>query len=341
MLALLLAETVCRIFVPGQTNIRFKQDIEELQGLKLDQAVGMVKNDPELFWRLVPRTRLPVESWPFFGIISNGQSLREDHEIALEKPKGQTRILFLGDSCTFGYGVARDQTFVEVAESLIREKYGRPVEFINAGVPGYTAFQGWRYLVTQGLEYQPDLVVLTFGMNEFSSWDDRGDAAHYEALQRMRPPGPLSGSRMAQLAWALLNRPPEAGPGAEKRPRMLPDEFAQTLQNIYSALEEKGIPMLILVWPLRTNTDPNIPDRARTHWQREAGLFGQTHSVQESPPVSGMLDIVPIGIELVREHGAAAIYFDQVHVTAAAHQAIGQAVVEHLAPWLSREATAH
>jgi len=303
----------------------------------LNEAAGMIQNDSELFWRLAPNTRLPEKSWPFFGIISNWQSLREDHEIERKKPKDQIRILFLGDSCTFGYGVARDETFVEVAESLIRKTYGRPVECINAGVPGYTIFQGYRYLLTEGLDYRPDLVVLSFGLNDFSTWDQRSDVEHYALLKAMQPPPLLRRFRLCQLIWAFAHRPPVPESGAEERPRMKPDEFADTLKAIHRMLEKERIPMLILAWPMQANAKPEVPGNAQTYWQTEMTSFGQAHPLSMAPPVSGILNLVPVARDLVSKNGMDAVYFDQVHMRATGHKVIGQAVFEHLEPWLARQ----
>ena len=91
LFALLVAELVCRMLVRPQPTLRFQQDVTELEGLKLHAATRMIQNDAELFWRLAPNTTLSDDAWPFFGVISNGQSLREDQEIALPKPAGLSR----------------------------------------------------------------------------------------------------------------------------------------------------------------------------------------------------------------------------------------------------------
>jgi lysophospholipase L1-like esterase len=336
LVAFALAEIACRILMPEQASVRFQQDVDELQGLKLDEAARMIRNDPELFWKLAPGSRIPDDAWPFFGVIANGQSLREDHEIPPEKPPGQTRILFLGDSCTFGYGVAHDATFVEVVESLLKGATGKPVECINAGVPGYSLFQGYRYLITEGLQYQPDLVVLTFGWNDSGVWDHLGDRDHHAILREMQPPTLLRQSRVCQLIWRHWNKPAGGGAGIEARPRLLPSEFAETLEQIRAVLEPHHIPLLVFVWPMKANADPAIPADARTPLQTELMTFGKAHPLATDPPIDGVLDLVPLGRELVGKHGAGAIYFDQGHVTPLGHRAIAEAIADHLAPWLRK-----
>lgn len=335
IVSLALAELLCRVLVPPQSSIRFQQDIDELDGMRLHDAAQMIRNDPELFWRLKPDTRIPEQRWPFFGVISNGQSLREDHEIPAHKPAGQTRILFLGDSCTFGYGVAHDSAFVAVAESLLKRK-GSDVECINAGVPGYSLFQGYRYLVTEGLDHQPDLVVLNFGWNDAGQWDHLGDREHHEIIQAMQPPSLLRPSRLCQLIWGRIHKPRRAEPGAPRRPRLLPAEFSDILGLVHAELEQREIPMLVLVWPMRMNSDPSAAADARTPLQWEMSRFGSSHPVSEVPPVAGLLDLVPLGRDLVARHGVNAIYYDQGHVTPLAHHAIAEALVRHIGPWLTQ-----
>ena len=334
VMALVLAEVACRLFIPGQTSIRFQQDVDELQGLKLGDASRMIRNDPELFWKLVPDTRISEEAWPFFGVISNDQSLREDHRVPFEKPAGQTRILFLGDSCTFGYGVAHDEAFPQVVESILRGKVGTEVECINAGVPGYTLFQGYRYLVTEGLHYQPDLVVLNFGWNDSGIWDHLGDRDHHAIFQAMRPPSPLRGSRFCQLLWGHWKKPEPGGANRQNRPRLTPVEFAETLEEIHALLKQRGIPLLILLWPMKMNADPGIPAEARSELQSEMTRFGRARPISNDPPLGGLIDLVPLARELVRERGVQAIYFDAGHVTPMAHRAIAEAIMDHLGPWL-------
>lgn len=334
LIALVLAEAACRLFIPEQASIRFQQDVDELQDLKLGEASRMIRNDPELFWKLVPDTRISGDAWPFFGVISNDKSLREDHQIPFEKPAGQTRILFLGDSCTFGYGVAHDEAFPHVVESMLRGKSGKEVECINAGVPGYTLFQGYRFLDTEGLHYEPDLVVLNFGWNDSGMWDHLGDRDHHAILQAMQPPPPLRSSRICQLLWGHWNRPDPGDTNRQNRPRLLPSEFAETLERIHALLEQRDIPLLILLWPMKMNADPGIPADARSELQGEMTRFGQAHPISEDPPVGGLVDLVPLGRKLVREQGAQAVYFDAGHVTPMAHRAIAEAITDHLDPWI-------
>jgi len=77
---------------------------------------------------------------------------------------GATRIAFLGDSITAGYGVAAPDAFPAVVEALLRE-HGRAVEIVNAGVSGDTSAGGLERL-DWVLRSDPDVLVLELGAND-------------------------------------------------------------------------------------------------------------------------------------------------------------------------------
>jgi len=80
------------------------------------------------------------------------------------KSKGTMRIIALGDSYTFGWGLNDDQTFPHYLGQLTSDG-GREIEVINCGVPGYNTAQEAHYLNTQW-DLEPDLVILTYVPND-------------------------------------------------------------------------------------------------------------------------------------------------------------------------------
>jgi lysophospholipase L1-like esterase len=102
-----------------------------------------------------------VEVW--FHI--NGQGLRADRDYPKEKPPGVKRIVTLGDSFTIGYEVDVEDCFSSVLERTLRER-GHEVEVLNAGVSGYSNAEECLYLERELLQYDPDVVVLSFYTND-------------------------------------------------------------------------------------------------------------------------------------------------------------------------------
>jgi len=86
------------------------------------------------------------------------------------KNNDSLRILCLGDSTTFGVGrIESKNTYCSQLKKLIEEDKGLSVEIINAGVPGYTSFQGLNSLKIKFRDYTPDIVITYFGNNDASS----------------------------------------------------------------------------------------------------------------------------------------------------------------------------
>ena len=81
-------------------------------------------------------------------------------------PRGNPRILFLGDSVTFGLGVNEDETFVRMVEVLARRD-GKPWETVNASVSGLGTNGEIAVFPETGLSTQPDVVILGFYLNDF------------------------------------------------------------------------------------------------------------------------------------------------------------------------------
>lgn len=82
-------------------------------------------------------------------------------EITEKKPNNVTRIMILGDSYAWGYGVADDEVFPSVLEKDLNQT-GRRFEVLNTGVSGWGTDQQYLFYVHQGQKFEPDIVVLAF-----------------------------------------------------------------------------------------------------------------------------------------------------------------------------------
>ena len=103
----------------------------------------------------------------FCIIPINGDGFRSQ-VLSFQRPPSSLRILCLGDSQTFGNGVAQDETYPAKLESqLSSRKDARPVEVINAGIQGYEIQQEVKLLERITLT-RPDLVTIGFYLNDIS-----------------------------------------------------------------------------------------------------------------------------------------------------------------------------
>jgi lysophospholipase L1-like esterase len=80
---------------------------------------------------------------------------------------GAHRILAIGDSCTWGWRVSQDESYPAVLNHLLDGwETKRRYTVINAGVPGYTSYQGLLYFRERGILLHPEVVIIGFGFND-------------------------------------------------------------------------------------------------------------------------------------------------------------------------------
>jgi hypothetical protein len=90
----------------------------------------------------------------------NSQGLR-DYEYPFEKRPGTYRIMMLGDSTTFGWGVPLENTAAKILERKLnngRTTGNKKFEVINAGIGNYDTVQEVTYYATRGRAFHPEPV---------------------------------------------------------------------------------------------------------------------------------------------------------------------------------------
>ena len=99
--------------------------------------------------------------WQNIPVDINSHGLRGP-ETSYDKPPATYRILNLGDSIAMGWGVQVENTYGQQLEALLNEKRTDDLryEVINAGVPGWNLDNELAYLQAEGLNYEPDLILL-------------------------------------------------------------------------------------------------------------------------------------------------------------------------------------
>ncbi len=154
---LLLLEPAIRIIRPQSLIMKGKE--------------SFFPGDPDLQFVIKPNGKTSLARKDFtIEVQTNSLGFRDPER----GPKGDAiRILALGDSFTFGWGVQHEQTFAAQMERLESEaaRTGErsPIEVINAGVPGYNLYQYLISLEKKGWKVDPDIVLVgVFVQNDFS-----------------------------------------------------------------------------------------------------------------------------------------------------------------------------
>ena len=165
----LLLLTVSTVFALGCAEAIFRWHTERTFDARLPPWSEnlMVVRGPQVFaFRPHAAGQFPgnADQSRLFPYRINAHGLR-DRDRPAKKP-GSTRVLVIGDSYTWGYAVAEEEAFPQVAERLLRDRGHEEIEVINGGVPDYNSRQE-RQLLEQLLPiYQPDAVFLAYVVND-------------------------------------------------------------------------------------------------------------------------------------------------------------------------------
>jgi hypothetical protein len=129
-----------------------------------------------------------------------------------EERTGRPRVLVLGDSFVWGYGVEEGQLFTDLLE---RESVP-PIEVINLGVSGYGTDQELLLWREQGRRFRPDVVLLV--VTPYTDLLDNVRDERYgypKPLLDLQAPGPLRATnvpvpRRDSGLWEWVEDAPEA-----------------------------------------------------------------------------------------------------------------------------------
>lgn len=125
---------------------------------------GWSAYDPWLGFRINHRNKIGIFAADTFGFIADGNP---DRDLGTKAP-GTFRIFILGGSTVAGHGAtAPEQTISAHLQRMLREQEGREFQVINAGVPGYSSPHETAFLMNEIIYYQPDLVIVLDGYNDF------------------------------------------------------------------------------------------------------------------------------------------------------------------------------
>lgn len=311
---LITAESACRLFVP----LRQKNP-----GGKV-----FVAPDPDLIWKLAP--------CPGPAPCTNKKGLRDGPY----RPNAPVKILLLGDSVAWGEGVPElDKIFARLLEKELATRFpGTLAEVINAAVPGYSTFQEARYLALKGGDFQPDMVLLCFCLNDvterYRTLAPYGGAARFMGIDTRTAARGLFGWLLehSRAFYALntlvqgLARSREdlrvARMAEENWPPALVKAWEQTLaelDGVRSTAAEMEIPFFLAVAPYRFQAarpeEARRPQDLLRAWGEERGV-----------PV---IDLLPA---FAGSSGRDELFLDENHFSPAGHRLAASELCRALEP---------
>jgi lysophospholipase L1-like esterase len=313
VIGLLILDLLVRLYHPITTIHRYAPSTDYLM-----EPNRTVKSDTDEFKTVIE---------------TNSYGLRDDDPDLSRK----NRILILGDSFAFGYGVQQIETFPHLLEQELGNVIGRAVVVINAGHNGYDTRQEYGYFREAGLKFRPTTVVVAFTLNDLLSNSGDYFFSPVPPLRQLRH-FPL---RFVRNLAEYLKRPAKmlgklgfnAGANVTDHFDCLRDNdkcrngWVQThsyLRRINELAQQKGIPMLLVNIPVRDQLkyNPNRPQYQMRKASIELGHIGEALGV----PVIDLATCPEIS-----EHS---YYPKDGHWNAQGHRAGAQCIAEMLLPYL-------
>jgi tetratricopeptide (TPR) repeat protein len=227
-----------------------------------------------------------------------------------EKDPGTLRIFCLGGSASAGWPHPADEIYtVYLQQALERSFPDRSFEVINVGAHAYAAYRV-RLMLEQILRYEPDLLVLYSGNNEFlehrrylalSTAMARGVAiASHSALFRwlrgtlvaaVFPENSLSAQRREDAIDGLASKLRQQAVELRRDPAQLArveEHYAYSVRTMSEAARRADVPVVLATVPVnlrgwRPNASLNrLEGQALARWQ-EAFDGGRAALLEEDP----------------------------------------------------------
>ncbi len=284
-----------------------------------------LQGNPYLLWEIAPGVRQ-----------ERGITVRINHlglrgpEWGLEKPPGKRRIVAIGDSSVFGFGVKESETFT----AQLDQRLGDEVQVINAGIPGYSTYQAINLLQIRLLALAPDVIIVAclWSDNNFDSFVDKELLAAYSSF----------GSRRARALRSLLERStlfrlldyelrvlrklPHVrrvgwliGRSETTGERRVPiDEYARNLEIIADLTHDAGAELLFLLLP---NEEDIVPTGAQGAAWDPYRLAMRDAARRHGAPLADLPAVFKASA-LPKEQ----LFLDEMHPTARGHHLIADAV---------------
>ena len=238
LVSLIMAEVAIRVFDPlGLSYFR------ESSRYQLDLIP-----DPILVYKHAPGLQGVYQG---VSVSINELGLR-DRDLE-KKKKGELRILLLGDSLTFGWGVPVETTFGRQLETLLAAKLGHPVRTVNSGVGGYNTVQEQAFIRTYIDVIEPDIVILLYVRNDIELNEPPFDPWSQLALQGKTLPEVIriliGKSWLYRLGvFALKYSRPRGLTSLDKNTRGL-RESMNALSSIATLCLERNVRFVVFFYP--------------------------------------------------------------------------------------------
>ena len=227
------------------------------------------------------------------------------------KPVAERRLLFIGDSVTFGTTyVDQDSIFTALIRDALNREGGKPTEVLNASAGGWAPENEYQYLVSRGT-FEAEIVIFVVNTNDLAQPLERFNispqfpvknplSAIGEVLERYVAPKLISG---------IQTTDPGSIPTSEPDPAIEP-QVLQALSQARAFARDHGATFLLMFSP--TDADPlktpaweKAIDNLKS-WARESGI-----------------DLIDMSAKY-SQYRRDQVYFDGIHLRPFGHQLVAE-----------------
>ena len=263
-----------------------------------------------------------------------------DKEIAIAPPRGQKRIIVIGDSvsimCDWKYSPRKGYV------PFLRERFAEGSEVINAAISGCTTYQERVLLEHYLLPHTPDFVILQYTLNDNERFLHRFDSSMGLLLteearrtylpERGDPLGwlPNWSYLVIRLRFARLQfRAQSTRFVWENHPGFALawrddgwDLFEEQLIAIKSSLNNIGAQMQVLMVPFGPQFRNELLNMDRSYVLKPQSKMAELCRKHQVP----LIDMFPV----FEQNGGESLYYDMVHLTEKGHRVLADHLFERI-----------
>jgi lysophospholipase L1-like esterase len=314
-LTLCLLELLIRRFHP-QPISSYNFTLIQVQGggeMVLGHRVPTVAERPAGYGPYVPNLTTRFGGVP---VTINSRGWR-DTEHVLKKPANLQRIMVVGDSVTFGYGVELEDMFSKVLEREVNRNGPRRYQVMTFGGAGGNTNTQKKIIADNVPLYKPDLVILAFNLNDIlpsrskkqTRLSESSRDSLVRSMNRLRRKLDATFRGRSHLYFLLRERTKVllrgfgiASPAMVPLPAFeLESDYAasawrdtsETLLEIAGALRKQKIPLLLVILPLDIQMSLEVAAMYRAQFgfrfsdsliegmpQRTIAAFARRHAIE-------------------------------------------------------------
>lgn len=265
--------------------------------------------DPLRFWIPKPGLMKGVDWLGENGAMISSLSTRGQEPVR-PKPSQEVRILCVGDSGTFGWGVNDENAYPAALERLLDswsdQALGGKLDFdvVNAGVNGYSTFQTIQMYRILDKVLTPDLLVFSSGRNDCVALQMSDPDRPIIAPWAIRIFGVLGRFRTGQaLFWMGQRRTIQILQEAQSRDQLVlrvsADQFNVMMHSVCEENKALGRPILFI---------PRGGHQRVLRTLRDAG------------------DLILVDLDLLSDLGQIGLFLEGGHPDSEAHQLIAEEI---------------